>query len=105
MPRTSIEYSDYSSSSDVESEDSNGADDDFILKIDINNAASHQTIYTAKRTTSSNFHGRLTYVPKYLDIVASTLYRDDTEVNLRIITKSQKEITDEQRSKIHERWV
>ncbi|PVH95033.1 hypothetical protein DM02DRAFT_675778 [Periconia macrospinosa] len=103
MAHSSSDYSDNESEDSYESEIK--YDNKFIFKIDINNAASHQTIHTAKRTTTSNFGGRLTYEQKNLDIIASTLYRDDAEQNLRIITKSKRETGDEKSSTVHERWV
>ncbi|CAI6341476.1 unnamed protein product [Periconia digitata] len=98
MPPTTYAPTSYTAeTSDYES------DDDLILKIDLNNAASHQAIYTAKRATT-NFRRRDEYRQESLGIVASTLYRDDDGMSLRVITSPKKSDPDEQTS-TRERWV
>lgn len=81
------------------------SDDEAILKIDINNTAAHQTIHPTKRTTTSNFRGRLSCEQKDVDIVVSTLCTDGFDSTVRIVTRSKNETPDEKNSTIHERWV
>jgi hypothetical protein len=92
--------------SDSTSDDGYGSDDGLILTIDLNTAASDQIIHAAKRTTTSNFQGRLKGQQQNLAIVASTLLSGvEGDVSLRVIKSSKPPSSDEGDTKTRDRWV
>jgi hypothetical protein len=93
-------YSDYTADDDYE------LDNGLILKIDINTTASDQVIHAARRTTTSNFQGRLKIQQQDLAIVASTLFSGvESGAGLRVIKASNPQGSDESDSKTRDRWM
>ncbi|KAJ4305064.1 hypothetical protein N0V90_000594 [Kalmusia sp. IMI 367209] len=92
-------YSDHSSS-----EGGYESDDDLIYTIDLNNTTFNQAVHTA-RTATSDFRTRLNYQQEYRDIVACTIYRGADDINLRVITSSDSQNSNEKDSSTRERWV